>query len=279
MKPILVTGATGNVGARIVGRLRARDIPVRALSRNPPPDSVRGDLAKPETIAPVLDGVDTVFLMLSGSAEALLPTVSLLGERVKRVVFLSSGAVDDSLAEQENPIGAWHRMVEEAIENSGVDWTFLRPHGFAANTLGWAPSIRSDGVVRGAYGEAAMPLIHERDIAAVAVEALTGDGHAQAKYVLTGTRPLTQIEQVRIIGEAAGRPARWEEIPLADARAAMLAKMPDFIVDTMLTGYRALGDRPGEVTSTVEEVTGRPALDFEVWAADHAAAFGVASDS
>ncbi len=253
--------------------MRARDVPVRALSRNPPSDGVRGDLAKPETIAPALDGVDTVFLMLAGSAEALVPTVSLLGERVKRVVFLSSGAVDDSLAEQDNAIGAWHRTVEEAIEAAGLEWTFLRPHGFATNTLDWAPSIRADGVVRGAYGEASMPLIHEKDIAAVAVEALTGDGHAGAKYALTGTRPMTQAEQVRIIGEAAGRPARWEEIPLEEARAALLTKMPDFIVDTMLAGFQGLVTEPGEVTSTVQDVTGRPGLDFEVWAADHAAAF------
>ncbi len=273
MKPILVAGATGNVGAQVVTQLRARGVPARGLSRNPPPDGVRGDLAKPETIAPALDDVDTVFLMLSGSAEALVPTVSLLGERVKRVVFLSSGGVDDSLTEQDNAIGTWHRTVEAAIEAAGVDWTFLRPHGFATNTLGWAPAIRADGVVRGAYGEASMPLIHEKDIAAVAVEALTADGHAGAKYVLTGTRPLTQVEQVRIIGEAAGRPARWEEIPPEEARAAMLEKMPDFIVDTMLTGFRGLVAKPGEVTSTVREVTGRPALDFEIWAADHAADF------
>ncbi|WP_414945211.1 NAD(P)H-binding protein [Amycolatopsis sp. cmx-11-32] len=273
MKPILVAGATGNVGAQVATQLRARNVPVRALSRNPPPDGVRGDLAKPGTIAPALDGVDTVFLMLAGSAEALLPTVSLLGERVKRVVFLSSGAVDDSLAEQDNLIGAWHRTVEEAIEAAGIDWTFLRPHGFATNTLGWAPSIRADGVVRGAYGQASMPLIHEKDLAAVAVEALTGGGHEGAKYVLTGTRPITQADQVRIIGEAAGRPARWEEIPLAAAREAMLARMPDFIVDTMLTGFRGLVAKPGEVTSTVQDVTGRPGQDFEAWAADHAADF------
>ncbi|ANN15037.1 NmrA family protein [Amycolatopsis orientalis] len=273
MKPILVAGATGNVGSQVVAQLRARDVPVRPLSRNPPADGVRGDLAKPETIAPALDGVDTVFLMLSGPAEALVPTVSLLGERVKRVVFLSSGAVDDALAKQDNLIGAWHRTVEEAIEATGVDWTFLRPHGFATNTLGWAPSIREDGVVRGAYGEASMTLIHERDMAAVAVEALTGDGHAGAKYVLTGTRSITHAEQVRILGEAAGRPARWEEISPEAAREAMLARMPDFVVDTMLSGFRAMVDNPGEVTTTVQDVTGRRALDFEVWAADHAASF------
>ncbi|MBB5853083.1 SDR family oxidoreductase [Amycolatopsis umgeniensis] len=273
MKPILVAGATGNVGSQVVAQLRARDVPVRPLSRTPPPGGVSGDLTKPETIAPALDGVDTVFLMLAGSAEALVPTVSLLGERVKRVVFLSSAAVDDSVAEQDNAIGAWHRVVEEAIEAAGVDWTFLRPHGFAANTLGWAPSIRADGVVRGAYGEASLPLIHEKDMAAVAVEALTGDGHAGAKYSLTGPRAMTQIEQVRILGEAADRPARWEEIPLEEARAALLAKTPDFIVDTMLTGMRDLMTEPGEVTTTVQDVTGRPGLDFEVWAAEHAGAF------
>jgi uncharacterized protein YbjT (DUF2867 family) len=273
VKPVLVAGATGNVGAQVAAQLGSRGVPVRALSRNPPPGGVRGDLAKPETIAAALDGVDAVFLVLTGSAEAMLPTVAMLGERVRRVVFLSSGAVNDSLAEQDNPIGAWHRTVEEAIEAAGVDWTFLRPHGFAANTLGWAPAIRANGVVRGAYGEASMTLIHERDMAAVAVEALTGDGHAGAKYVLTGPRPVSQIEQVRIIGEAAGRPARWEEIPPEAAREELLTRMPDFVVDTMLSGLRAMITNPSDVTSTVHDVTGKPALDFDVWAADHAAAF------
>ncbi len=273
MKPVLVFGATGNVGGQVAAQLRSRDVPVRALSRNPPPGGVQGDIEKPDTIKEALDDVDTVFLMLAGSAEAMLPTVSMLGAQMRRVVLLSSGAVDDSLAEQENPIGTWHQSIEKAIEDTGVEWTFLRPHDFATNTVGWAPQIRETGTVRGAYGEAAMTLIHEHDLAAVAVEALTGNGHAGAKYVLTGPRPVTQIDQVRIIGEAAGRPARWEEISPEAARADLLEKMPAFVVDTLLEGLRDAATEPPEVTSTVLDVTGSPALDFDVWAADHAEDF------
>src|SRR3954452_20549929 len=76
----------------------------------------------------------------------------------------------------------------------------------------WAAQIRDSDVVRWPYGQAARSLIHERDIAAVAVRALTEDGHAGARYVLTGPETLTQVEQVHAIGDAIGRPLRWEEL-------------------------------------------------------------------
>ncbi len=76
----------------------------------------------------------------------------------------------------------------------------------------WADQVRSGDVVSWVYGQAARSLIHERDIAAVAVRALTGHGHAGQRYVLTGPQAVTQAEQVRAIGAAIGRPLRFEKI-------------------------------------------------------------------
>ncbi|MGH8903742.1 MAG: hypothetical protein ACRDYA_19225 [Egibacteraceae bacterium] len=142
--------------------------------------------------------------------------------------------IRDDVEQQTNPITQFHAGVERLIERSRLEWTFLRPSGFAANTLAWAPQIRADGVVRWVYGTAARSLIHERDIAAVAVRALTGDGHGGAKYVLTGPQPLTQAEQVRPIGEAISRPLRWEEISREAAREQMLTYWPPALVDGAL---------------------------------------------
>ncbi len=107
----------------------------------------------------------------------------------------------------------FHADMERLIEQSGLEWTFLRPSGFATNTRLWAGQIRESGVVRWPYGAAARSLIHESDIAAVAARALTADGYGGAKHVLTGPELITQAEQVRTIGEAIGRPVRWEEVP------------------------------------------------------------------
>ncbi|HEY1818927.1 MAG TPA: nuclear transport factor 2 family protein, partial [Trebonia sp.] len=157
---------------------------------------------------------------------------------------------------------------------SGAQWTFLRPTGFAANTLMWADQIRDQGVVRWPYGAAARSLIHERDIAAVAVRALTEGGHVGQRYLLTGPEALTQAEQVRVIGEAAGRPVRWQELAPGEARAQLLAAWGDpGFVDSALTTWADLVTQPEPVTRTVAEITGAPARTFREWAGDHASEF------
>jgi uncharacterized protein YbjT (DUF2867 family) len=166
--------------------------------------------------------------------------------------------------------GVWGE-VEHAIEQSGLAWTFLRAGGFATNTLGWADQIRDEGVVRWPYGRAARSLIHERDIAAVAVRALTEDGHVGAKYVLTGPEAVTQAEQVRIIGEVIGRAVGWEELSPETARQQLLAAWGDpGFVDGALGYWATLVSEPERVTRTVEEVTGVRARTFQEWAIDHA---------
>src|SRR6185312_2807463 len=98
--------------------------------------------------------------------------------------------------------------IEQAIEESGLEWTFLRLEVPASNALQWAmdvpEQVKAGDVVRGPYGEAAGSPIHEADIAAVGVVALTSAAHVGAMYRLTGPESLTHHEQVRIIGEAIG---------------------------------------------------------------------------
>jgi len=107
----------------------------------------------------------------------------------------------------------------------------------------------------------------------LAVRALTEDRHAGTTYNVTGPTALTQIEQLRAIGEAIGRPLRWEEIPPDVARQCLLAGMPPSTIDGILHAHAAFVTEPEPVTSTVEEVTGRPARAFRDWASDHAADF------
>jgi uncharacterized protein YbjT (DUF2867 family) len=183
------------------------------------------------------------------------------------VVYLSSSAVRDH-----------ERQAEQLIEESKLEWTVLRPHAFAANTLRWGGQIRAEGVVREAYGQAAMSLVHERDIAAVAVRALTRDGHAGAVYELTGPQSLTQAEQVHVVGEVIGQPVRWEEASPQEARLRMVALgWPPEAVDGILHAQAAMAAGPAPVTTTVEEVTGAAARTFPSWVVEHAHVFRATS--
>ena len=274
---IVVTGGTGRVGRQLVTQLIQRDLPVRVVSRSSgrPQDGTEtavADLSDPASLEPHLPGADALFLLWPfTSAEVtadLAPEVAAIAARhVKRVVYLSAQPA------AERP-GSFWALTERAIEDSGVPWTFLRPTGFASNTLMWADQIRSGDVVRWPFGAAARALIDERDIAAVAVRALTEDGHAGARYLLSGPEVLTQAEQLAALGRAMGRDLTWEELPRPEAMAALTAAWgdPGFAASALDTWERFVTD-PEIVTSTVRDVTGVPAHTFADWAAANAAAF------
>ncbi|WP_113704398.1 NAD(P)H-binding protein [Nonomuraea lactucae] len=274
MSTILVTGPTGNVGKHVVSRLAEAGLAVRALVRDPSRarlpagvEVVRGDLTAPETLEPALRDVEAVFLIWPGfAAETAEPVVAAVAKQARRVVYLSADVAE--LAEDEEPT-LFHQELERLIRRTGMAWTFLRPSGFATNTLGWAGQIRQ-GVVRWPYGEASRSLIHEEDIAAVAVHVLTSGGHAGAAYVITGPERLTQAEQVRIIGEATGREVRWEELPPETAREELLAAWGDpGFVDGALAAWASFVAAPERVTDTVRRLLGRQPRTFREWAADH----------
>jgi uncharacterized protein YbjT (DUF2867 family) len=276
---IVVTGGTGRVGRQVAAQLAGLGQPVRVLSRGTRPghapsgaETVRADLADPGSIEPCLDGAGALFLLWPfTSAEVtadLAPKVAAVAARhVERVVYLSAQPAG------ERP-GSFWALVERAVEDSGVEWTFLRPTGFAANTLMWADQIHSGDVVRWPFGAAARALVDERDVAAVAVRALTGDGHAGSRYVLSGPAVLTQAEQVATIGKAIGRDLAWEEMPRPEAQRALTAAWGDaeFAASALDTWERFV-THPEAVTSTVRDVTGAPAHSFADWAAANADAF------
>ncbi len=277
----LVIGATGNVGRQVVHQLVEGGHPVRAFVRNPasaglPAEAeiAQGDLTDPATLEAALEGVDSVFLvwpyLTLEDAPAVVDTISAGG---RKVVYLSSAGIRDDRAEQDDPINRFHIGIEQMIDKSGAPWTFLRCGSFMATLLEWSEQIR-EGVVREAFPDAVRVLIHESDIAAIAVRALTEDGHAGRKYLLTGPEALSQVQQVRIIGEAIGRPVRFEEVTQEELREAMLSEgWADGDIDGLFAAYAQMGQVEQPVHSTVEEITGVPARSLFRWAQDHAADF------
>jgi uncharacterized protein YbjT (DUF2867 family) len=143
-----------------------------------------------------------------------------------------------------------------------------------SNTLSWAPSIRAQGVVRALYGSSPIACVDPRDIADVAVRALTEDGHEGRSHEITGPEAITVVEQTAQLSALLGRPLRYEELTEDEARAVLRARHPEPVAEALLHSARRQfeGAKAG-VRLTVCEVTGRPARSFRGWAADHLAAF------
>jgi len=276
---ILVTGATGKVGRHLVTGLLAEGAAVRALTRGSHPalpagtEIARWDPARPATLAAAVAGTTAVFINMTAVDGVIgeLMTAALLAG-TGRAVMLSSLTVQDN-GVQPYSIGAHHKAVEDQVRASGLAATFLRCGGFAANTLAWAPMIRAEGVVRAPYADAATAPIAERDIAAAAVRALLDDGHAGARYVLTGRQSLTQAGQAQAIGAAIGRPVRFEELSPEQFRQAAVAYLPAAAADDMLRYLAGYVGRTAQMSPDLEKITGQPATAFADWAAEHAASF------
>jgi uncharacterized protein YbjT (DUF2867 family) len=271
---IFVTGATGTVGRHVIEHLLAAGADVRALTRRPESaglpaaaEVVGGDLEKPESLASAFDGADRMYLLATGDTQQVVDLAKQAG--VRRVVVLSSA----SAGFENDPGGEFHRAAERAVEDSGLEWTHVRPGMFAGNLLDWADAIRAEGVVKAPYGAARQSPVLEFDIAAVAATALLSDGHNGKIHTLSGPEALTKAEQVAAISKAIGRDIRFEELTPEQWREQVREEIPPFVIDWLLGLWAQTVDNPEPVLPTVREVLGRLARTVAEWAADHAEDF------
>jgi (4-alkanoyl-5-oxo-2,5-dihydrofuran-3-yl)methyl phosphate reductase len=286
MSKILVTGSTGNVGSKLVRELLARGQSVRAFTRSGDHsrfdsrvEVVAGDFTDTSSLRKALDGVSRMYLLSAGQDLEQYEADAIEAAKSARLELLVKHSVAGAQYKATD-IPRWHRAGEERIEQSGIPYVFLRPASFASNALGWADSIKSQGAVYGALGDAALPVIDPEDIAAVAAVVLTTPGHTGKAYELSGPEPLTSEQQVNILAEIAGRPLKYVNVPDQAARDAMLGMgMPPRYVDAMIgliQTLRSLGRI--EATGDVKAVLGREPRSFRQWAQDNAQAFRVAQE-
>jgi uncharacterized protein YbjT (DUF2867 family) len=271
---IVVTGATGNVGAQLVRILTHTGHSVTAVARtvSPKPEERRadyraGDLAQPETLKPILDGADRLFLICAGESPEPIVEVAV-GAGVSHIVLLSSQGVSTRPHAFRHP-----RSFEDAVTASPLRGTILRPGGFATNTLSWAASIRDDRTVTAPFGDVALPVIDPADIASVAAAALTQPGHDDRVYELTGPELVSPRDQVQAIGEVLGMPLHFVEQSRAQAADQMRKFMPEPIVEATLDIFGQPLPQEQRVSSAVPDLLGRPARSFAEWVTANADAF------
>lgn len=279
---ILVTGATGTVGREVVTQLLAAGQKVRAMTRNPAKakldarvDVVRGNFEDPASLENAVRGVDRVFSLTLGPQTGLHETnLARAATRadVRHIVKLSAMGGD---GETKNEIRKWHDEGEQAIREAGILLTVLHPGAFMSNALHWRESIRATGKVFSNYGDGKLPPVHPRDVAAVAVRALTSEGHEGMSYAITGPEALSVGEQVKILANAVGKPIEY--VPVSDEaiRSGMeKAGLPSPLINALLPfGEFIRSGKAARVFPTVEEVAGRQPFTFSDWARENAAAF------
>ena len=261
---VLVLGATGKTGRRVVRRLRAAGVTVRAASRS---GEVRFDWAEPDGWAAALAGARSVYLVtVDEHADAVADFTALaVASGVRRFVALSGRGIEHVGAD----FGAGMAAAERAVRDSGVEWSVIRPNNFDQNFDEdlWHQPLR-DGRLALPIGAVPEPFVDVDDVAEVAVALLTGDGHSGRTYELSGPRGLTFAEAVAVISRAAGRPMDYVEVTGEQYLAGLLADgLPEHLAKG-LTALFAL-HRTGvtaEPVDGVRQVLGREPAAFEAYA-------------
>ncbi|MFF7357276.1 MULTISPECIES: SDR family oxidoreductase [Streptomyces] len=275
---IAVTGATGTVGG-LVARLLAGTHPLRLLVRRPqragelglPGEAVAADFDDPASLTGALTGVHALFMVTANPLQpAHDPNLLSAARRsgVGHIVKLSALAVADEQA--DDLITRWQRHNEALLRASGVPWTILRPRSFMSNSLAWAPSIRTRGVVQAPVGTSRNACIAPQDIAEVAVRALTGAAGEGMTYPLTGPQALSAAEQSAVLAEVLDRPVRFVDMTLDQAYQAWSARYPEPIAQALLHSARRQQEGAKQLTDpTLEKLLDRPALTYRDWARRH----------
>lgn len=280
---ILVTGATGSNGTEIIKRLVEKDIQVRAMVRDrnranlviPNVEVVEADFDRPETLQSVLAGVKRAFLVTNSSENAEAQQIAFIDAAkqsgVEHIVKLSQFKAD---ANSPGRFLRYHAAVEAALQASGIAYTFLRPNLFMQGLLNFRSTIASQNAFYAAAGDAKVSVVDVRDIAQVAVAALT-PGHEGKTYDLTGFEALTHAEMAEHLSTALGRKIAFIDVsPEAMHDALLGVGFPLWQADGLIEEYAHYRhNEAAEVTSGIQDATSQNPRSFETFARDYATIF------
>ncbi|GAB4055504.1 NmrA family NAD(P)-binding protein [Catellatospora paridis] len=279
---VLIAGA-GGVGSTVLEKLRARDVPVRAMVRRDDDraaalralgaDVVLGDLTRPETVAAALDGVGAMYFAMPVSPDHLLAATVVAS--VAREYGQLAGLVDMSqmtvsqmtaTSTAESHQQRLHWLAEQVFNWSGLPVVHLRPTSFLDNPLFTtlaARSIRADGTIALPFGTGRTSPIAVDDVARVAATVLQDPApHVGHVYELTGPRTVDMTQMAEEFSRALGRPVTYTDVPLDLWRAEVLSKagLPPHTEAHIATMARLHHENRYDRTSDdVARVTGTPA--------------------
>jgi len=280
---ILITGATGNNGREIVRLLSSRGINARAMVRNldkiqdlPGIEWVSGSFDDEDSMITAMNGINKVFLVMPvdpknvGWVKTVLSVAKKAG--VKHIVkFSGFGASMDSPSE----IIRMHAESDELVKKSGLNYTLLQPNSFFQNILASIPTIQAQGSFYLPMKDGSQSLIDVRDIAEVAVEVLTKQGHENKTYKLSGPEALNFHQVAEILSDVLGKPVQYIDVPPEAAKQSMQDMgMPEWLAGALVEILSLFGEgHHNEITSTVEDITGHAPRSFNSFVEDHKTMF------
>lgn len=283
---IFIVGGTGKVGQELLKQLAVKNVKAKVLVRSAQKaenvkslghEPIEGDFTKPASFENALNGVNELFLLTTSAdptrwaANEIAVIEAAQKAGVKKVVLLS--AVGSSL---DSPIGLAreHAKVEEHLKKSGLAYTILQPSGFMQNLLGQVPTIKQ-GAIYGNYKEGKMGFIDARDIAAVAVAALTEPSHDGQTYVLTGSEALNYSQIASKVSQVAGKTVNYVDVPSdAVVKGMTGAGFPEWLAkDLAKLGEAVAAGYTGQTTDVVEKVAKKKPITMDQFLKDHAGVF------
>jgi len=275
---ILVTGANGTTGSEVTRQLVASGRPVRAFLRSRakaamlPKSGVEIALGSFEDVASLdaaMKGVKAVYLISFDGPDQLALQANVI-EAARRASVRMIARLSASSADPESPdvLIANHGKGDRQLARSGLGHVLIRPQWFDQNFLTYCPG----GFIRLPAGEARLPFVDVRDIAAVAIKALTEPGHDGKAYVLTGPEALSHAEVAAILSQATGKRFVYEDIaPEAYRRQLIEQGASALYADLILNLFERMRRRgSAEIHDDVRKVLGRPAIGFRRFAEDYA---------
>ena len=282
---ILVTGATGNVGASVVAELATKGESVRAFVRDADRAAERlgkdvelsvGDYEDPSAIATAVEGVDALFLSSTdwpGKVEfetSVIDAAKAAG--VRKIVKTSTVGAEPGAA---LPPFDWHGQIEKHLQASAIPAVVLHSYFYMTNLLAAAEPVRQMGKLFAPAAGAKIAMIDPRDTGVVGAAALTTDAYDGQTLELSGSEAITYDQVAHDLSGATGKTIEFVDIPDEAAREAYVgAGLPEWLVTHLSALFPLL--RNGLIaqpTDTVHSVTGRDPRPFAEWARDHAAAF------
>ncbi|MFZ3474632.1 NmrA family NAD(P)-binding protein [Streptomyces sp. 4.24] len=278
MSTVLVTGAAGKIGSRVVTELGGRGIPVRAFVRDPDraaavlgggTELAHGDFAEPESVRRALDGIERMFLLCANDPRQVeygttaIDAAAAAG--VRQVVMLSTIGAQ---AGSPTVFLDQHGRIEQHLRGSGIPAVVLRSSHMMSNVLGSAATIRQAGRFFLPAGDARIAMVDPYDVATAAVAALVTAEHDGSTHVLTGPEAITYTEVARRLSSALGRPIEYVDVPGEAAAAAMTqAGLSQWLAEQVVAVFGALrGGLNTSTTGAVRHLTGREPHTFEEFA-------------
>ncbi len=281
---ILVTGASGMVGGKVLQEVAKNGKSVRAMYRSKEDASkapsgvtaVVADFADADSLRRALEGVDSIYLVCSPVPQLVEWEGNMIDAcqkaNVKRVVLNSALGAGNCA----NSFPSWHAKVEDRLTSSGPGWTILRPNSFMQNVVTYyASTIRSQNAFYSSLGCARTSFIDVRDIAVIAAKCLTTDSHAGKTYELNGPEALSAADVASKISQLTGRSVQYLDIPFEAQRKSLRGMgMPEWQVNALLELQEFYTQGKGaEVDGLTEKLLGRPAIPMDQYLAENIDAF------